>query len=125
MWAHLKRDKYFIICISFLFLLIIVSIGNSIFLMGKFAKHLFYMMKVVMYKRHHFPSFTFLLGTDMKGFDLLHRVVDGAKWTIGISLLIAFLRTFIGLVIGLFFAFYVRKVLRHLKLSLIVLQLFQ
>ncbi|MEH6848869.1 MULTISPECIES: hypothetical protein [Bacillus] len=35
MWAHLKRDKYFIICISFLLLLIIASIGNSILFDGK------------------------------------------------------------------------------------------
>ena len=51
----------------------------------------------------------------MKGFDLLHRVVDGANWDIGISLLLAFLRTFIGLVIGLFFAFYVRKSFKTLE----------
>ena len=84
--------------------------------MGKFSKHRFYMMKVVMYTRHHFLLLSlFLLGTDMKGYDLLHRVVDGAKWTIGISLLIAFLRTFIGLAIGLFFAFYVRKSFKTLE----------
>ncbi len=116
MWAHLKRDKYFIICISFLLLLIIVSIGNSIFFDGKIRQtSILYDESGNVHAAPFPPSFTFLLGTDMKGYDLLHRVVDGAKWTIGISLLIAFLRTFIGLAIGLFFAFYVRKSFKTLE----------
>lgn len=71
------------------------------------------------------PSLQFLLGTDRKGYDLLHLVIEGAKWTIGISILIAALRMVIGVFFGVILGTYVKRGFSKIEAFLIVLRLFR
>jgi peptide/nickel transport system permease protein len=43
-------------------------------------------------------------GTDRFGVSMLHKVLDGAKYTLGFAFLVAFFRLFFGTLIGLFFS---------------------
>ncbi|HDX9580626.1 TPA: ABC transporter permease [Bacillus pseudomycoides] len=116
MWRTLKKDKYFIISISFLLLFVLASIGNSIFTDGQTRQVSIQFDENGNVQSAPFPpSSTFLLGTDRKGYDLLHRVVAGAKWSIGITFLIAFIRTILGIGIGIYMAFYVKRKFKTLE----------
>lgn len=44
-----------------------------------------------------------------EGYDLLHLVIEGAKWTIGISILIAALRMVIGVFFGVVLGTYIKE----------------
>jgi peptide/nickel transport system permease protein len=51
-----------------------------------------------------YPPFSvFLLGSDRFGYDLLHMVIEGAKFTIGLAFLITLLRIFISIFLSYFF----------------------
>jgi peptide/nickel transport system permease protein len=58
------------------------------------------------------PSLKFPLGTDANGNDLLHVIIEGAKYTIGISMVIAFLQIILGAVIGTLFSGYFTKIFK-------------
>ncbi|WP_247739109.1 ABC transporter permease subunit [Bacillus sp. 165] len=58
------------------------------------------------------PSLQFLLGTDAKGFDLLHVIIEGAKWTIGAAICIAALRVICGIVLGVVLSLYTKKLMK-------------
>ncbi|MBY6037661.1 ABC transporter permease subunit [Fictibacillus nanhaiensis] len=47
------------------------------------------------------PSKEMPFGTDQFGVSMLHRVIDGAKYTLGFAFLIAFMRLFVGTLLGL------------------------
>ncbi|KFN01107.1 ABC transporter permease subunit [Bacillus clarus] len=110
MWAYVKRDKRFWISIGFLLLLILLSIGNTIWNDSHIRQvTLQYDAKGNPEVPPFPPSWQFLLGTDRKGYDLLNLVIEGAKWTIGISLLIATLRTIIGVLFGVILGTYIKR----------------
>lgn len=53
--------------------------------------------------RAPYPPFTeFLLGTDINGYDLLMKMVIGAKWTIGITLAVVIFRMVISIIFSSF-----------------------
>lgn len=52
------------------------------------------------------PGGEYPLGTDKQGFDMLAKMLDGAKYTILLSVSIAFIRVLIGGIIGLILGYY-------------------
>ncbi len=50
-----------------------------------------------------YPPFSvFIFGSERYGYDLLHIMVEGAKWTIGITIIIAIFRLLFSIVLGSF-----------------------
>lgn len=110
MWTYIKRDKRFWISIGFLLLLVLLSIGNTLWNDGHIRQvTLQYDADENPQVPPFPPSLQFLLGTDRKGYDLLHLVIEGAKWTIGISILIAALRMVIGVFFGVVLGTYIKR----------------
>ncbi len=110
MWTYIKRDKRFWISIGFLLLLVLLSIGNTLWNDGHIRQvTLQYDADENPQVPPFPPSLQFLLGTDRKGYDLLHLVIEGAKWTVGISILIAALRMVIGVFFGVVLGTYIKK----------------
>jgi peptide/nickel transport system permease protein len=52
------------------------------------------------------------LGTDRYGVSMLHKVADGAKYTLGFAFLIGFARLLIGTLLGLFFSQLPKSILK-------------
>lgn len=110
MWTYIKSDKRFWISIGFLLILVLLSIGNTIWNDGHIRQvTLQYDADENPQVPPFSPSLQFLLGTDRKGYDLLHLVIEGAKWTIGISILIAALRMVIGVFFGVVLGTYIKR----------------
>ncbi|WP_027088124.1 ABC transporter permease [Cohnella panacarvi] len=55
------------------------------------------------------PGSEYPLGTDKQGFDMLAKMLDGAKYTILLSVSIAFVRVLVGGIIGLILGYYGKK----------------
>ncbi|MGX1266294.1 peptide/nickel transport system permease protein [Rossellomorea marisflavi] len=86
----------------FLLLLVLASIGNTFWNDGDVSQTVLLKGEDGIISAPPFPpSKEFLLGTDEKGYDLLGRAIEGAKWSIGITILIAFLRIFFAFWIGM------------------------
>ncbi|MCU4771535.1 ABC transporter permease subunit [Bacillus toyonensis] len=110
MWSYLKRDKRFWIGGLFLTILMILSIGNTIFNDGNIHKVILQYDKTGYPEVPPFPpSLQFLFGTDRTGYDLLNLIIEGAKWTIGFAVLVALLRMLLGIVIGFLLGAYVKR----------------
>ncbi|MGG3522559.1 ABC transporter permease subunit [Bacillus pseudomycoides] len=110
MWTYLKRDKRFWICSSFLVILLVLSVGNTVFNGGKIHQVILQYDKAGRPEVPPFtPSLQFLFGTDRKGFDLFNLIIEGAKWTIGFSIIVAIFRMVIGIVIGFLLGAYVKR----------------
>ncbi|OSM10966.1 peptide ABC transporter permease [Bacillus toyonensis] len=110
MWSYLKRDKRFWIGGLFLTILMTLSIGNTIFNDGNIHKVILQYDKTGYPEVPPFPpSLQFLFGTDRAGYDLLNLIIEGAKWTIGFAILVAFLRMLLGIVIGFLLGAYVKR----------------
>ncbi|EJQ41915.1 hypothetical protein IEE_04405 [Bacillus cereus BAG5X1-1] len=110
MWTYIKRDKRFWISIGFLLILVLLSIGNTIWNDGQIRKITLQYDAAGNPEVPPFsPSSQFLLGTDRNGYDLLHLVIEGAKWTIGISFLIALLRMVMGVFFGVLLGTYIKR----------------
>ena len=102
MWRKWRKNGGAILSGLFLLLLVLASIGNTFWNDGDVRQTV--LMKGVdgtISAPPFPPSKEFLLGTDEKGYDLLGRAIEGAKWSIGITILIAFLRTFFAFWIGM------------------------
>ncbi|WP_336770462.1 ABC transporter permease [Bacillus bombysepticus] len=110
MWSYLKRDKRFWLGGLFLTLLMILSIGNTILYDGKIEKVILQYDKTGYPEVPPFaPSMQFLFGTDRMGYDLFNLIIEGAKWTIGFAIVVAFLRMLLGIVIGFLLGAYVKR----------------
>lgn len=110
MWQHIKRDKRFWMSVSFVVVFVLLSIGNTLFNDGHIRKVSIQFNKDGTPEVPPFPpSFQFWLGTDAKGMDLLNLVIEGAKWTIGVSVLIALLRITFGICFGVFLGTYIKR----------------
>lgn len=55
------------------------------------------------------PSLTYPFGVDRFGRDVFWMVVDGAKYTIAIALIVAFIRVVFGILFGIFYGFTGKK----------------
>ncbi|WP_243526064.1 ABC transporter permease [Bacillus pseudomycoides] len=110
MWNYIKRDKRFWLSSVFLIVLVLVSIGNTIWNDGQIRQvSLQYDAQGNPEVPPFSPSLQFLLGTDRKGYDLLNLVIEGAKWTIGISAFIAIMRMMIGVFLGVILGTYIKR----------------
>lgn len=110
MWTYIKRDKRFWISIGFLLILVLLSVGNTIWNDGQIREVTLQYDAAGNPEVPPFsPSSQFLLGTDRKGYDLLHLIIEGAKWTIGISVLIAALRMIMGVFFGVVLGTYIKR----------------
>jgi len=102
MWRKWRRNLGAILSGLFLLLLVLASIGNTFWNGGDVSQTVLLKGEDGTISAPPFPpSKEFLLGTDEKGYDLLGRAIEGAKWSIGITILIAFLRTFFAFWIGM------------------------
>ncbi|MFC0186930.1 ABC transporter permease [Fictibacillus aquaticus] len=110
MWRFLIRDKKFIIGLLFLVTLVALSIGNTIFNDGEIRKVILSYDEDGMVQVPPYPPFSdFILGSDQNGRDLLHVVIEGAKWTIGATVVIALARIVFGLIFAMIISFFVKK----------------
>ncbi|VXB56081.1 conserved membrane hypothetical protein [Bacillus sp. 349Y] len=102
MWKRWRKDGGAILSGLFLVLLVLASIGNTFWNDGDVRQTVLLKGEDGTISAPPFPpSKELLLGTDEKGYDLLGRAIEGAKWSIGITILIAFLRTFFAFWIGM------------------------
>jgi peptide/nickel transport system permease protein len=111
MIKKLMKDKLFMISFLFLATMLLLSFANTLFNNGNIRQ-----VSIVMDGKGKIlaippfpPSAQFLLGTDRGGFDMLHMIVQGAKFTIGIALFIVVLRLLFSIVIGTFLGLYLQK----------------
>ncbi|MCC2380192.1 ABC transporter permease subunit [Bacillus wiedmannii] len=110
MWQVVKRDVRFWIGITFLSVLMIVSIGYTLFFDGNIRElTMMYNEKGELEAAPFSPSSKFWFGSDVKGRDLVQLIIEGAKWTVGASIVIAILRVIVGGGIGLLLGMYGKR----------------
>ncbi|OJD52524.1 peptide ABC transporter permease [Bacillus sp. 4048] len=110
MWQVVKRDVRFWIGITFLSVLMIVSIGYTVFFDGNIRElTMMYNEKRELEAAPFSPSGKFWFGSDVKGRDLVQLIIEGAKWTVGASIIIAILRVIVGGGIGLLLGMYGKR----------------
>ncbi|PFY10713.1 ABC transporter permease [Bacillus toyonensis] len=110
MWQVVKRDVRFWLGVTFLSVLMIVSIGNTVFFDGNIRElTMMYNEKGELEAAPFSPSSKFWFGSDEKGRDLFQLIIEGAKWTVGASIVIAILRVVIGGTIGLLLGMYSKR----------------
>ncbi len=85
----------------------IVSIGYTLFFDGNIRElTMMYNEKGELEAAPFAPSSKFWFGSDVKGRDLVQLIIEGAKWTVGASIIIAILRVIveggIGLLLGMY-----------------------
>ncbi|HFJ9437412.1 MULTISPECIES: ABC transporter permease subunit [Bacillus] len=110
MWQVVKRDVRFWIGITFLSVLMIISIGYTVFFDGNIRElTMMYNEKGELKAAPFSPSSKFWFGSDVKGRDLVQLIIEGAKWTVGASIIIAILRVIVGGGIGLLLGMYSKR----------------
>jgi len=110
MWQVVKRDVRFWFGVTFLSVLMIVSIGNTLFFDGNIRElTMMYNEKGELEAAPFSPSNKFWFGSDEKGRDLFQLIIEGAKWTVGASVIIAILRVIVGGGIGLLLGMYSKR----------------
>ena len=102
--SRLLKTKKFIFGISFLIILMTLSILNTVLNDGKIRQIPYvYNEDGTLEKAPPYPPFDiFIFGSDMYGYDLLHTVIEGAKYSIGIVLIVAFFRMFFSIILSYF-----------------------
>lgn len=100
----LFKMKKFLIGTSFLLILMALSLANTIFNESKIRQIPFiYGKNGELEKVPPYPLFdVFPLGSDMYGYDLLHTVIEGAKFTIGITLIVTVFRLLLPILVSYF-----------------------
>ncbi|MGG0704943.1 ABC transporter permease subunit [Bacillus paramobilis] len=110
MWQVVKRDVRFWVGITFLSVLMIVSIGYTVLFDGNIRElTMMYNEKGELEAAPFSPSSKFWFGSDVKGRDLVQLIIEGAKWTVGASIIIAILRVIVGGGIGLLLGMYGKR----------------
>jgi peptide/nickel transport system permease protein len=96
----LLKKKKFIFGASFLVILMTLSILNTVLNDGEIRqKQFFYDENGNLEKAPPFKPFdVFPLGSDMYGYDILHTVIEGAKYSIGITVIVAVFRLLFSIV---------------------------
>jgi peptide/nickel transport system permease protein len=100
--STLLKTKKFLFGASFLVILMTLSILNTVLNDGKIRQEPFFydengnLEKVPPYK----PFDVFPLGSDMYGYDILHTVIEGAKFSIGITMIVALFRLLLSILLS-------------------------
>lgn len=102
--SRLLKIKKFLFGASFLIILMTLSILNTVLNDGEIRQErFFYNEDGTINKAPPYPPFdVFPLGSDMYGYDMLHTVIEGAKYSIGIVLVVAFFRMLFSVVLSYF-----------------------
>lgn len=105
MIKQLLKHRLFLSGFLFLLLLSSASLAYSIFFHGSIpeTKFLYDANDKLIGKSPLSPSAVPPLGTDQTGRHFAHLLLEGAKYTIGIAVVVASLRIFIGFIIGFMF----------------------
>lgn len=106
MWNSLKKDWLLILPILFIFMLLSLSIYYGVFKDDKIEQVSIINEENKVIIPPFNPSIQFPLGTDQDGYDLLDKIIVGAKWSIGAAIVISLLRTFLGGLLGALIAFF-------------------
>lgn len=116
----LLRDPVFWMCLLFFGTLLILSFANSVFRDGQVdqIQNLYSKDGTFIATSPLEPSAERWLGTDRSGNDLFQVMIEGAKWTIGICVSIAFARIALALLIGIPLAFRKKRLYTVLRLLL-------
>jgi len=105
-----KMDPWILLSAGLIALWLVASIGNTVFRDGKVDQEtLRYDADGKLSVAPFGPSIAEPFGTDRQGNDLFEMMVEGAKWTIGTGLVVAFARVLFGLVAGAMLAFTNRR----------------
>lgn len=101
---RLLKTKKFIFGAGFLIILLSLSVLNTVVNDGKIRQIPYvYNEDGSLEKAPPYPPFdVFLFGSDMYGYDMLHTVIEGAKYSIGIVLVVALLRMILSIVLSYF-----------------------
>lgn len=114
----LVRNKTFMIGFSFVAVLLILSLANTIFNDGDVRTVPLYTdsSKGILEAPPYTPfTHWFIAGSDTGGRDLLHMIIQGAKFTIGIAFIIAALRVVVSVIFGAILGVYFQKYLRWIE----------
>lgn len=117
MMKKLFKHPLFLIGSIFIALLLIASIAHSVFFGGHVPQKLsLYDSKGDLLGTPAFPpSVVPPLGTDSSGNNLFIQLIHGAKYTIGIASVVAALRVFFSLIIGLFYSHFLMRFNKYLS----------
>lgn len=104
MLIYLFKRKRFLISFLFLSTLVIASMLNTVLNDGKIRQTMVQTDENgnILDKPPYRPFTEYILGSDRYGYDLVHLLVEGAKWTIGIVLIVALLRMILSIIISSF-----------------------
>ena len=104
MLVYLFKRKRFVISFLFLATLVIASILNTVLNDGKIGQTMVQTDDKgnIIAKPPYRPFTEYILGSDRYGYDLVHLLVEGAKWTIGIIIIVALLRMILSIIISSF-----------------------
>lgn len=110
MIRYVFKDKRFLVGFLFISVMLVASLLNTILNDGDIRQMTAkYENGQIVETAPFKPSLTFPLGTDGSGNDLLHVIVEGAKYTIGISISIALVQILLGAIIGTLFSGYLSR----------------
>lgn len=101
---YLLKRKRFLFSALFLVTLLTLSIINSVFNNGEIRQVKFHTdEKGTLIDAPPYPPFSkFILGSDRFGYDLGQMMVEGAKWTIGITLIVVIFRMIFSVILSSF-----------------------
>ncbi|MET3729851.1 peptide/nickel transport system permease protein [Fictibacillus halophilus] len=110
------RNFYILLGSSFIVGVLLASCINGVFFDGEIKQtQAIYVDAYPVDKAPFEPAHSFWLGTDTNGRHLLHVIIEGAKYTIGLGLFIAIFRMFFSFVLGTIYALYLQKYQRVLS----------
>ncbi|MGD6802682.1 ABC transporter permease [Rossellomorea vietnamensis] len=108
----LLKNKKFLIGFTFIIVLTLLSVMYSIFLYKIIPdppKMIYGENNKLTDAPPYPPSFKFLLGVDRFGGDVFWKVIDGAKYTIAIAVIVSLFRIILSLIGSLIYTFYLGK----------------
>lgn len=117
MLKKLLLNKLFVIGFSFVFVLLMASLIHTFVFDGEVRQVtlLYDGNGKLIGKPPIEPTFQFPFGTDRDGYDLLQKIILGAKYTILFSIFIAFLRVCLSLFLGIYYATYLTKLKKYIE----------
>ncbi|PFA70482.1 peptide ABC transporter permease [Bacillus sp. AFS015802] len=110
------RNPFFLIGFTFMILMLVSSFVYSI-VWGNEVRRLYFLSvegKVVESSPIS-PKWSFPFGTDALGLDMLGKIIIGAKYTILTALVIAFLRVFLAIPLGLILGTFLMKYKKYIN----------
>lgn len=109
----LIKNKKFLLGFTFIIVLTLVSLTYSVYLyklVPEPPKMIFGDNHKLLDAPPYPPSIKFLLGVDRFGGDVFWKVIDGAKYTVAIAVIVSLFRIILGLIGSLIYTFYLWKI---------------